>query len=91
MPVKVLIPSQLRRLTNGLSETLLEGATVRDVVAELEKTFPNLRGRLFDAKGEIRRFVRIFKNNEDTTSLQGAATPVADGDEISIVPAVFGG
>jgi molybdopterin synthase sulfur carrier subunit len=57
----------------------------------LEVVYPGLKDRLCDEAGEIRRFVNIYVNGEDVRFLQGLATPVKDGDEVSIVPAVAGG
>lgn len=91
VPVRVLLPAPLRRACGGHGETLVEGGTVRELIRNLQDRYPDLRGRLLDDDGEIRRFIRVFKNQVDTNSLRGGDTPVADGDEVTLVPAVLGG
>ena len=54
-------------------------------------SLPQLRGRLCDSGGHVRPFLRVFKNSEDTDTVQGGATPVQDGDEVTLVPAAIGG
>ena len=87
----VRIPTPLRKLTQGLEEVKAQGATVSELLVDLEKQYPGLRERLFDDKGQVRRFVNIFANDEDIRFLQNLDTPVKDSDEISIVPAIAGG
>jgi len=87
----VRIPTPLRKLTNGLEEVAATGATIGDILTDLEKHYPGLKERLCDDKGQVRRFVNIFANDEDIRFLQNLETPVADKDEISIVPAIAGG
>ncbi len=87
----VRIPTPLRKLTNGQEEVAASGATIGELIADLEKNFPGLRERLCDDKGQVRRFVNIFANDEDIRFLQNLDTPVKDKDEISIVPAIAGG
>lgn len=91
MPVTVLIPSALHKLTNGASTATGAGATVGEVLDSLETQFPGIRERLYDGEGRLRRFTNIFLNNEDIRFLQNVDTPVKDGDELSIVPQVAGG
>jgi sulfur-carrier protein len=88
---KVRIPTPLRKLTDGRSEVLVEGGDLRTVVANLDATHPGLGERLLDETGQLRRFVNVFVRDEDVRFLQGLDTPVADGDTVSIVPAVAGG
>ena len=87
----VRIPTPLRKLTNGLEEVAATGATIAEILSDLEKHYPGLKERLFDDKGQVRRFVNIFANDEDIRFLKNLETPVADKDEISIVPAIAGG
>ncbi|HEU5316596.1 MAG TPA: ubiquitin-like small modifier protein 1 [Chloroflexota bacterium] len=91
MAVKLRIPTPLRRLAGGASELALEGGTVKDVLAALERDHPGFRERIYDESGEIRRFVNIYVAGEDIRFLKGEETPVKEGEEISIVPAVAGG
>jgi molybdopterin synthase sulfur carrier subunit len=87
----VRIPTPLRKLTAGLEEVKAEGATIGLLLEDLEKKHPGIRERIFDEKGQVRRFVNIFANEEDIRFLQNLDTPVKDGDEVSIVPAIAGG
>ncbi len=91
MPVTVKIPTPLRALTLNRDTVSAEAATLNDLVAHLEGEFPGMRERLCDDTGELRRFVNIYVNGEDVRFLQGLATGLKTGDEISIVPAVAGG
>ena len=87
----VRVPTQLRTLTGGASEVPVEGDTVADVLASLDTAHPGFRDRLFDDSGKLRRFVNVFVADEDVRFLQGLDTEVADGQTVSIVPAVAGG
>jgi molybdopterin synthase sulfur carrier subunit len=91
MAVKLRIPTPLRRLAGGASELAVEGATVKEVLATLEREHPGFRERIYDESGGIRRFVNIYVSGEDIRFLKGEETPVKDGEEVSIVPAVAGG
>jgi sulfur-carrier protein len=88
---KVRIPTPLRKLTDGNSEVVVEGGDLRAVVAGLEAQYPGIGDRLLDADGGLRRFVNVFVRDEDVRFQQGLDTPVAEGDTVSIVPAVAGG
>jgi len=87
----IRIPTPLRRLTDGKEEVAAAGATIAEVLADLEAKHPGFREKLFDAEGRIKRHVNIFANDEDIRFLSNLETPVADGDEVSIVPAIAGG
>jgi len=87
----VRIPTPLRKLTQGKEEVAAAGTTVGAIIADLEKNYPGIKERLCDEKGQVRRFVNIFQNEEDIRFLQNLDTPVKDTDEISIVPAIAGG
>lgn len=87
----VLIPTPLRKLTNELSEVSAAGATVGDVIDNLEKAFPGIKERIYDEAGEVRRFILVHVNGEDIRFLDGVKTVVGDHDEISITPALAGG
>jgi len=91
MSIHVRIPSILRRQTRGEEIVLLEGETIGEVLAGLEDRFEGLRGKLRDQGGGIRRFVNVYINDSDVRLLKGTITPVADGDEVTIIPAVAGG
>lgn len=87
----VLIPTPLRRLTGGQARVDVPGATVEQVVNNLEAAYPGIGERLRDGDGSIKRFINVFVNEDEIRTLQGVDTPVAAGDKISIVPAMAGG
>jgi sulfur-carrier protein len=87
----VRIPTPLRKLTNGLDEVKASGGTIAAIITSLESQYPGLRERICDDQGKVRRFVNIFKNDEDIRFLQSLETPVVETDELSIVPAIAGG
>ncbi len=89
--VKVRIPTQLRSLTGGVGEVVVEGSTVGHVLASVEAAHPGFGERVFDEAGKLRRFVNVFVADEDVRFLQGLDTPVKAGQTLSIVPAVAGG
>jgi sulfur-carrier protein len=87
----VRIPTPLRKLTQGQEEVSAAGATVAEVITNLESSYPGIKARICDDDGKVRRFVNIFANDEDIRFLQNLDTPVSESDEISIVPAIAGG
>jgi molybdopterin synthase sulfur carrier subunit len=89
--IKVRIPTPLRPLTKGLGEVEATAASIADMIGTLDARYPGLRDRLCDDKGELRRFVNIYVNEEDIRFLKGKDTSLKDGDEVSIVPAIAGG
>lgn len=91
MSVKVRIPAPLQKLTHNASEVTVTGKTVAEVLASLEERHAGFKERLYDEKGHLRRFINFYVNDEDIRFLQGEKTPVLDGDEVSIVPAIAGG
>ena len=91
MPITVKIPAPLRPLTANQSEVAVEGATVQAAVDELSRKFPGLKERLLDDKGALRRYVNLFRNDEDIRSGHGLATALREGDKLTIVPAIAGG
>ena len=90
METVVRIPTPLRTLTAGSDEVTASGATVGDVIQDLEKKYPGMKDRLLDEKG-VRRFINIFVGDEDIRFLDGLGTELKSGDRISIVPAIAGG
>ncbi len=91
MPVTVRIPQPLRNLTGNLSTVSASGSNLESLVANLEGTYPGMRERVMDETGQLRRFVNIYVNGDDVRFIDGLGTPLKDGDEVSIVPAVAGG
>ncbi len=90
MPVKVQIPTPLRQHTDGKDTVDAAGLTVKEVLADLGRQFPGITQRLFD-NGQVRRFVNVYVNEEDIRYLNNLDTPVKEGDQVSIIPAVAGG
>lgn len=91
MSVVVRIPTPLRKLTNEQDVVTGDGATLVACIDGLDGAYPGLKERLLDETGELRRFVNIYINGEDVRFTDGVNTPLKDGDEVSIVPAVAGG
>ena len=91
MAVTVKIPTPLRALTGEQDSVTADGATLAELVEQLEGAFPGMRERLCEDSGELRRFVNVYVNGEDVRFLEGLQTALGEGDEISIVPAVAGG
>ena len=91
MPVTVHIPLALTRFTKDKNEVKLRGRTVNEVVSALEKKFPELRGKLVDETGDVKKFIKVFINRKDAAPLGGGQAAVADGDEITLIPAGLGG
>ena len=91
MAVKVRIPTPLRKLTNDVEVVEVSAKSVGDAITELQGQFPGIKERLLDDAGEVRRFVNVYVNEEDIRFLENQQTPLKDGDEISIIPAIAGG
>jgi sulfur-carrier protein len=91
MAVKVLIPTPLQKFTNEKATIECNGTTVSELIDTLEQSCPGIKARLCDEEGKLRRFLNFYVNSEDIRFLDGADTPLKDGDEVSIVPAVAGG
>ena len=90
MPVEVRVPTILRTYTAGEKVVSADGASLHAVVLDLDTRYPGIAGRIVDDSG-LKRFVNVYLNDEDVRFLDGLATPVADGDAVTILPAVAGG
>jgi sulfur-carrier protein len=91
MSIQILIPTQLRSLTNQQAVVEVLAATVAAAIEELEVRHPGLRERILDEQGTVRRFVNIYVNQDDIRFLDSLATSLKAGDAISIIPAIAGG
>ncbi|MFZ4640478.1 MAG: MoaD/ThiS family protein [Nodosilinea sp.] len=91
MTVKVLIPTPLQKFTNDEASATLDATSVDELLKALESRFPGITDRLCDESGKLRRFLNVYVNSEDIRFLDNQATPLQDGDQVSIVPAVAGG
>jgi molybdopterin synthase sulfur carrier subunit len=92
--VAVRVPTILRTYTGGAADVSVsvgEGATLSDVVAALDVTFPGIGGRVLDDTGQIRRFVNVYVDDDDVRFASGLETPTPDGTKVSVIPAVAGG
>ncbi len=91
MAVTVKIPPQLRTATGGEGAPTADGATVGEVLGQLYSRHEELKSRVADDDGTLRRFVNVFLDGEDIRFLDGLDTKVDDGAELTILPAVAGG
>ncbi len=91
MAIKVKIPTPLQKLTKNQTEIQANGANIKELIDDLGNNFPGIKGRICDESGKIRRFINIYVNEEDIRFLQRDETPLKDGDEVSIIPAIAGG
>jgi sulfur-carrier protein len=91
MAVTVRIPTTLRPVSGGASQVSVTGATLSEVLTNLEAAHPGFRDRLMDEAGALRKFVNVFVADDDVRFLDGLNTPVPDGETVSIIPAVAGG
>jgi MoaD family protein len=91
MAVKVLVPTPLQKFTDNKATIECGGSTVGELIESLETHCPGIKARLCDEEGKPRRFLNFYVNSEDIRFLDGVETPLTDGDEVSIVPAVAGG
>ena len=91
MPVTLFIPTTLRIFTGGQSEIPLEGATVGEIIAALADEYPETKKALYDEQGQLRSFVNVFLGENNIKNLRNWDTPVKDGDEILLIPAIAGG
>jgi len=90
MAILVRIPTSLKRLAGGRTTVEAEGGSVWEIVLNLDSKYPGIREKLYDGEAQ-RRFVNIYLNEEDIRFLDGSDTPVKDGDQLSIIPAIAGG
>ena len=91
MSPKILIPTPIRQFTGGRAEVELSAGSLRQGFEELFKRYPDLRRQLCSEDGSIRSFVNVYLNDEDIRYMAKEATPVKDGDVVSIVPSIAGG
>ena len=91
MAVKVLIPTTLQKFTDNKATVECSGNNISELLESLATTCPGIKERICDESGKPRRFLNIYVNSEDIRFLDNTETPLNDGDEVSIVPAVAGG
>ncbi len=91
MTIKVLIPTALQKFTKEKSTIECDAKDINELINALDVDCPGIKARLCDETGAPRRFLNFYVNEEDIRFLENAQTPLKDGDEVSIVPAVAGG
>jgi molybdopterin synthase sulfur carrier subunit len=91
MAVEIKLPTVLRAQADGRVTVSVDGATVGEVFTSLVERYPGLRGNLLDDSGSLHKFVNVYKDDDDIRYLDGLDTKLADGDVLSILPAVAGG
>jgi len=89
--ISVRLPTVLRPQAGGASVVEVEGATVGELVKDLTSRYPAMADHLLDGDGNVQRFVNLYVNDEDIRYLDKLGTPVKEGDEVTILPAVAGG
>ena len=91
MSLKVVIPTPLRKFTAGKDTVEVEAKTIQEMLDSLDSKYPGFRASVCDETGSLRRFINIYVDGEDVRFLENLATPVTDGTEVAIVPAISGG
>ena len=91
MSVSVRIPTILRTYTAGESEVSASGATLAEVLDDLDAHYAGIKGRILDEAGSLRRFVNVYVGNDDVRFLDNLDTATPDGIQVSVIPAVAGG
>ena len=91
MAVTVLVPTALQKFTNNQAVLECSGSNIAELFDSLEQVCPGITSRLCNEEGKPNRFLNLYVNSEDIRFLDGTATPLKDGDEVSIVPAIAGG
>jgi len=89
--VTVRIPTPLQKITGNKSEVSASGATVKEILDDMESNYPGMKERLYSEDGDLRKFINIYINNEDIRFLDSDNSKVKDGDVISVIPAIAGG
>ncbi len=89
--VTVRIPTPLQKFTDNAAQVQVNAGNIKEMVAALGTSFPGIQERICDDSGKLRRFINVYVNDEDVRFLQGDETPLKEGDEVSIVPAIAGG
>ena len=91
MTVVVRIPTVLRPAVGGATTVSVEGTTIGEILTQLTTTYPGVEGQLLNDDGTLHRFLNVYVNDDDVRYLGGTEAPVADNDEVTLLPAVAGG
>jgi len=91
LPVQVHVTSVIQKVVGDQRQIVVEGATIAELIANIEGRYPGFREQIANEAGELHRFVNVYLNDEDIRYLSGTATELHDGDAVSILPALAGG
>jgi adenylyltransferase/sulfurtransferase len=91
MSINVYIPTPFRHLVGNRASVKAQGATVNDILFDLDKQFPGFRQQLFDTEGNLAHHINVYVNQVEIEHLQGPSTAVKSGDEVAVIPALAGG
>ncbi len=91
MAAIIFVPTPLRKVTGGQGKIEVSGSTLAEALENANQEYPGFKERVLDSSGEIKRFINVFVNGVDVRKLKGQATPVKDGDEVAVIPAMAGG
>jgi thiosulfate/3-mercaptopyruvate sulfurtransferase len=91
MSATIFIPTPLRKLTGGQTKIQIDASTLQEAIDHADEAYPGFRERVLDSDGQVKRFINVFVNGVDVRKLQGRETPVKDGDEVAVIPAMAGG
>lgn len=91
MTATIFVPTPLRKLTGGQAKIQINATTLQEAIDRADANYPGFRERVLDSDGEVKRFINVFINGVDVRKLQGRSTPVKDGDEVAVIPAMAGG
>lgn len=91
MAATLLIPTALRAFTDGQGKISLEGRTVGELITALAQQYPDIRPHLYEDDGALRSFINLYVGENNIKGSGGLETPVPDGGEVLLVPAIAGG
>jgi molybdopterin synthase sulfur carrier subunit len=91
MAVDVRIPPVLRKYTSGANTVRVDGATIAEVLQDLDRHHPGFKRQIFDEQGNLHQFINVYRNGEDIRYLGQLSTEIGAGDVVAILPAVAGG
>lgn len=87
----VYVPTPLRRFTGGQAKIVESAATVGELIEKLDSQYPGFSGKMLDGDGSVKRFINVFRNDDEIRTLDGLETAISEDDKVSIVPAMAGG
>src|SRR5688572_23208884 len=91
MAINVYIPTPFRHLVGNRTQVSANGGTVREVLSDLDSQYPGFNAQLLDTTGSLAPHINVYVNQVEIQNLQGETTPMSDGDELAVIPALAGG